>query len=119
MSAKIIEMFPKPEANGVEESGSPEKKESKVDLDVDKMLWLMGRLASLRESNPEMFKKEKVDYEMGEVGEYDDYKLIMKVNNCTENNLKNNPASYLAINYEVWNRNLAGRKKSSGGHQSA
>jgi len=97
------------------ESGNayPMKKEreSTVSLDVDKMAFLMGKLSALKKSNPEMFKKLKIDHEMDMVGKYDDYELIMKINNCTENSIRNNPCLYLAINYETWNRNLTDDKK--------
>ncbi len=109
---EIVELFPNQNEKAVEDPSSLENKgESKVDLDMGKLLYFMGTLAALRKASPELFKKEKVDYEMGVVGDYSDFELIMKINNCTENTIINNPCLYLAINYEAWNRNLSDNRE--------
>ncbi|TSD01348.1 MAG: hypothetical protein Athens071425_435, partial [Parcubacteria group bacterium Athens0714_25] len=59
---------------------------------------------------PGLFNEEKIRYEMGAVHDYDDYELIMKINNCTENIIRSNPILYMAINREAWFRNIAGNK---------
>ena len=91
---------------------SQKRRESSVELENAKYFLLMGTLSSLKKTNPEIFPEEEVELAREEVVEYDDFELIMKINNCTENAIKNNPCLYLAINYETWDRNLsAGRKK--------
>ena len=82
------------------------KKEAIAALDVDKMMFLMGKLSSLRKSEPGMFKDLQVDHQTEEIGRYSDHQIIMKINNCTEASIRNNPALYLAMNREAWNRNL-------------
>jgi hypothetical protein len=113
MTEKIVQLFPDRKNEEVIKKDYPaeEKKEVKAELDIDKLLWFMGKLSALRKASPELFKKEKVDHEMEVVGGYSDYALIMKINNCTENSIQNNPCLYLAINYEAWNRNLSASHK--------
>lgn len=108
MGEKIIE-FPGPK-NKYTEKVTPKKykheQEPLVSLDMDKYMWLMGILSAFKKSDPDSFKKLRVQDRMEAVGEYSDHELIMKINNCTENSINADPCLYLAMNYEAWNRNL-------------
>ncbi|MFA7209329.1 MAG: hypothetical protein WC120_03500 [Parcubacteria group bacterium] len=70
----------------------------------------MGKLNGLKTEKPGLFDEEKIRYEMGAVRDYDDHELIMKINNCTEDAIRNKPIMYMAINIEAWNRNIAENK---------
>lgn len=60
----------------------------------------------MRENNPKLFDPEEINYEKGIVGKYTDYEISMRVNNCTKEAIQKKPCFYLALNYEMWDRNL-------------
>lgn len=87
------------------------ERESNVDLDIDKMLFLMGTISRLRANSAKLFPYQKIEEEMEKVEETSDYELIMKVNNCSQECIMKDPCKYLAINYEVSNRGLTEKPK--------
>ena len=108
--AEIIKFPEKKNKNIPAEPGMAHRmekeQESNVEINTDKMLFLMGKLAAIKREDPGIFHKTKIDHEMEELKYHSDYSLIMRVNNCNEMSIRNNPILYLAINYEVWNRGL-------------
>jgi len=82
------------------------EKESNVDLDIDKMAFLMGTISRLRANSPKLFPYLKIEEEMEKVEAASDFELIMKVNNCSQESIMKDPCKYLAINYETSNRGL-------------
>lgn len=107
--AKFFEFSGSKKERGAAKAEPPMKKEEdiRIDLDQDKAVWLKNRISELAKTKPELFSDDNmIDDQMKAVSRYSDFELIMKINDCTESSVMEEPYKYLAMKYVSINRGI-------------